>query len=97
MPLLDWVPDALLGHTLDDVPERLGDRTADDAINAVEAQYVRTLVARLPEREREVIFWRYGLESHPLSYREIGRRHGVSAATARTREHTALALLRAWY
>ena len=47
-------------------------------------------VARLPEREREVIRLRYGLEGEPLSLAEIGRRLGMTRERARQIEEEAL-------
>ncbi len=47
-------------------------------------------VARLPEREREVIRLRYGLHGKPLSVAEIGRRLGITQERARQIEKEAL-------
>ncbi len=52
---------------------------------------LRAAVEQLPEREREVIQLRYGIDgSEPVPLREAGRRLGVSPETVRQLEHEAL-------
>ncbi|MGI9082305.1 MAG: sigma-70 family RNA polymerase sigma factor [Thermoleophilaceae bacterium] len=52
---------------------------------------VRSALARLPERERNVIELRFGLESDdPTPLREAGRRLGISSERVRTLESQAL-------
>jgi RNA polymerase primary sigma factor len=53
---------------------------------------VRSTVDELPEREREVIKLRYGLngDSQPLPMTQIGERLGISAESVRQIEHNAL-------
>lgn len=65
-------------------------------IRGQEIDAVRAIVASLPEREREVIRHRFGLEDAPvLSLTEIGTRLGLSRERVRQIEAGALALLRA--
>lgn len=51
---------------------------------------LRAAVARLPEREREIIRLRYGLDGKPLSLAQIGRRLGITRERARQIEAEAL-------
>jgi RNA polymerase primary sigma factor len=51
---------------------------------------LRTAVARLPEREREIIRLRYGLEGEPLSLAQVGRRLGITRERVRQIEAEAL-------
>lgn len=53
---------------------------------------LRRALARLPEREREVVQLRYGLgsEHEPTPLREAGRRLGISTDAVRKLEHKAL-------
>jgi len=51
---------------------------------------LRTAVARLPERERDVIRLRYGLDGEPMSLAEVGARLGVTRERVRQIEEKAL-------
>ena len=51
---------------------------------------LRTAVARLPDREREVIRLRYGLEGEPLSLAKVGARLGITRERVRQIEAEAL-------
>ncbi len=51
---------------------------------------LRTAVARLPERERDVIRLRYGLDGEPLSLAQVGARLGVTRERVRQIEEHAL-------
>ena len=51
---------------------------------------LRTAVARLPDREREIIRLRYGLDGVPLSLAEVGRRLGLTRERIRQIEAEAL-------
>ena len=55
-----------------------------------EEAVLRGALAELPERDREVISLRYGLEGEPQTLSEIGRRLGVSRERARQLERAAL-------
>lgn len=89
------MPQAVYGLQIDDVPTE--DDTAETAINHVAAEYVHSLVARLPARERSVIVWHYGLGCEPLEMEQIAARLGVTARTAYNYQATALSLLHAWF
>jgi RNA polymerase primary sigma factor len=85
------------GHALGEV---LGDDTAptpdDAAYRALLHRHVQAALATLPERERLVLQWRFGLaghRSHTLG--EIGRRLGLTPERARQIESAALCRLRA--
>jgi RNA polymerase primary sigma factor len=47
-------------------------------------------VARLPEREREVITLRYGLDGDPVSLARVGAKLGVTRERVRQIESAAL-------
>jgi RNA polymerase primary sigma factor len=51
---------------------------------------LRTAVARLPEREREIIRLRYGLEGEPLTLAQVGRQLGITRERVRQIEAEAL-------
>ncbi len=51
---------------------------------------LRRAVAELPERDREVVSLRYGLDGEPMNLAEIGRRLGISRERARQLERAAL-------
>jgi RNA polymerase sigma factor (sigma-70 family) len=89
------LPEAVYGLQIDHVPDE--DDTSDLAISRVAAEHVRSLVARLPERERNVIRWHYGLDCEPLEMEEIARRMGVTSRTVHNWQATALRLLHAWF
>jgi RNA polymerase sigma factor (sigma-70 family) len=83
--------------------DTLGDLLADplseerfaDVLDAVTAPAVRALLSTLSERERQVLGWRFGDETHdPLTLQQVGRRLGVSAERVRQIENRALAKLR---
>jgi RNA polymerase primary sigma factor len=66
------------------------------AIREEEIDTIRLAVSALPEREREVIRHRFGLDDAPvLSLHEIGARLGLSRERVRQIETGALAMLRA--
>jgi RNA polymerase primary sigma factor len=75
----------------------LGDLTAREAPGfeeevhlSLQEESVRNAVARLPERQQEVIKLRYGLEGDPVTLREIGSRLGMSHERVRQLEAEAL-------
>jgi RNA polymerase primary sigma factor len=51
---------------------------------------LRTAVARLPERERQVIALRYGLDGEPLSLAKVGAKLGITRERVRQVEAEAL-------
>jgi RNA polymerase primary sigma factor len=67
----------------------------DEVHVSLEEETLRRAVAALPEREREVVRLRYGLngDSDPLSLEQIGRRLGLTRERIRQIEATALELL----
>jgi RNA polymerase primary sigma factor len=54
------------------------------------AEALRSAVARLPERERDVITLRYGLDGDPLSLARIGQMLGITRERVRQIESAAL-------
>ena len=56
----------------------------------LDSQALRAAVERLPERERDVVSLRYGLDGDPLSLAEIGRRLGLTRERVRQIETEAL-------
>jgi RNA polymerase primary sigma factor len=54
------------------------------------AEALRAAVARLPEREREVITLRYGLDGDPVSLARVGAKLGVTRERVRQIESAAL-------
>ncbi len=83
----------------DETPRReLPSRAADPEVVVIEEQQIgrlRAAVAALPEREREVLRHRFGLDDAPvLSLQEIGARLGLSRERVRQIEVGALAVLR---
>jgi RNA polymerase sigma factor (sigma-70 family) len=83
--------------TLGTFGELLADPLAEDAyervLGAIEAQELRTLLAGLSERERDVLRARYGLDGDEQTLGEVGDRLGVSAERIRQLERRALAKL----
>jgi RNA polymerase primary sigma factor len=51
---------------------------------------LREAIAQLPEREREVLSLRYGLDHDPMPLREIGRKLGITQERVRQIEGRAL-------
>jgi RNA polymerase primary sigma factor len=102
--LSSWQPPVSLetavtadGHVLGEV---VGDDTTplpdDAAYRALLRQHVQAALATLPERERLVLQWRFGLAGHPPhTLGEIGRRLGLTRERARQIESAALRRLRA--
>jgi RNA polymerase sigma factor (sigma-70 family) len=76
------------------VADSLSGQAYEDVITGVSAEAVRTLLATLTERERQVLAWRFGLDGEELSLRQIARRLGVSAERVRQIEQRGLIKLR---
>jgi RNA polymerase primary sigma factor len=79
--------------------ELIGDERAvdppEEAIAHENRDEIRAMLSLLPERHREVITRRYGLnDGHAESHEEIGERLGVGAQRSRQIEHEALHRLR---
>jgi RNA polymerase primary sigma factor len=76
------------------IADPLSDQAFEDVITGASAEAVRTLLATLTERERQVLAWRFGLDGEELSLRQIARRLGVSAERVRQIEQRSLIKLR---
>ena len=78
--------------------ELLSDDTAPDpaeeAGETLRREAVRSVVARLPERERRVVELRFGLDSEPWALEAIGRELGLTRERVRQLEAAALNRLR---
>jgi DNA-directed RNA polymerase sigma subunit (sigma70/sigma32) len=94
---------ASLDKTVDGGSEPLGDLSADDrAIDLPErfgdremARDLHRMVGLLPQRHREVVLRRYGLDGRdPETHDRIARRIGVGESRCRQIEHEALQRLR---
>jgi RNA polymerase primary sigma factor len=72
-----------------------GERTPEEEVDiALQQDAVRTALDQLPEREREVVRLRYGIDGDdPTPLREAGRRLGISSEEVRRLERRALAEL----
>jgi RNA polymerase primary sigma factor len=72
-----------------------GDRSPEEEVEILLQQdAVRHALERLPEREREVVRLRYGIDGDdPAPLREAGRRLGISSEEVRRLERRALAEL----
>jgi RNA polymerase sigma factor (sigma-70 family) len=69
---------------------------ADHVLHDLDAARLRRAVGALPEVERHVICWRYGLlVEGPLSHRQIANRLNMSRRRVRAIERRALESLRA--
>ena len=62
----------------------------EDLDVSLHVEALRTAVARLPDREREIIRLRYGLEGEPLSLAKVGARLGITRERVRQIEAEAL-------
>jgi RNA polymerase sigma factor (sigma-70 family) len=80
----DWVP----------LEERIADEHAADPQQEATSKDASDRLARLfgalPERDRNVLRWRFGFDGEALSYDEIGKRLGVSGEMARRIEAQAI-------
>ncbi len=57
-------------------------------------EQVQRLLARLTGEERNIIHWKFGFYSHPLTNKEIGRHLGCSKEAARQRLERLYRILR---
>ncbi len=80
------------GTTFGDfLPDRYLPATEDTAVSRVLSQIVRKQVAALPEREREIISLRFGLNGQaPCTLEQIAKRYGLSRERIRQVEREAL-------
>ena len=66
----------------------------EHVVESVAGEQLRSLLARLTEREREVVRARFGFDGDPQRLVEVGERLGISAERVRQIEERALAKLR---
>lgn len=89
-----------LYRSLDCPLEQLPDPQADvheAAVHNLEAARLRRELRRLPDLERRVLEWHWGLDGPPLSHRQIARRLSISVGSAWNIEQRALSQLRDRY
>ena len=86
--------DGELGTLGDLLEDPLSAAAYEDVVDAVAGEQLRALLARLTEREREVVQARFGFEVPAEKLSEVGERLGVSAERVRQIEERALAKLR---
>jgi RNA polymerase sigma factor (sigma-70 family) len=86
--------DGELGTLGDLLEDPLSAAAYEDVVDAVAGEQLRALLARLTEREREVVQARFGFEVAAEKLSEVGERLGVSAERVRQIEERALAKLR---
>jgi RNA polymerase primary sigma factor len=65
----------------------------EDAADAYRRHAVRLAIGKLPDRERQIVELRFGLDSDPQSLEAIGRQLGLTRERIRQLEATALAKL----
>jgi len=83
-----------LGETLNSPAEAAPDQGLMEASNA---PFVQSLLAKLPAREKEILELRFNLDGHegePRTYREIGKAVGLTRERVRQLEKVALKKLR---
>jgi RNA polymerase sigma factor (sigma-70 family) len=66
----------------------------EDMIDAIAGEQLKALLARLTDREREVVYARFGFDGEPEKLVDVGERLGISAERVRQIEQRALAKLR---
>lgn len=86
--------DGELGTMGDLLADPLSAAAYEDVVDAVAGAQLRALLARLTEREREVVQARFGFDAPAENLSQIGERLGVSAERVRQIEERALAKLR---
>jgi DNA-directed RNA polymerase sigma subunit (sigma70/sigma32) len=72
-------------------------RAQRTSIEELARRRVRRKVQALPQPERAVIRWRFGLCGRALTLREVAARLSVSCSTAHTIEQRGIAALRRMY
>jgi RNA polymerase sigma factor (sigma-70 family) len=83
-----------LGSLGDLLEDPLSSEAYEAVIDAVTGEQLRALLARLTEREHEIVSARFGFGGAPEKLVEIGERLGISAERVRQIEERALAKLR---
>jgi RNA polymerase sigma factor (sigma-70 family) len=83
-----------LGPLGDLLADPLSSAEYEDVIDSVAGEQLRALLARLTEREREIVRARFGFDGEPERLIDIGQRLGLSAERVRQVEERALAKLR---
>jgi RNA polymerase sigma factor (sigma-70 family) len=83
-----------LGTLGDLLEDPLSAAAYEDVVDAVAGEQLRALLARLTEREREVVQARFGFDAPAEKLSEVGERLGVSAERIRQIVERALAKLR---
>ena len=93
--------DPLIKQTPLQLAQAIVDPDADpegQVLASVEAARLRRRVASLPQLDRYVVTWRYGINGgEKLSRRQIGQRLGMPVWRVRAIEERALELLRGSY
>jgi len=85
-----------ISAALEHIPDPEADVHEAAMINLEAARLHREL-SRLPEPDRHVIEWRYGLGCKPLSLRQVAKRLGIALGSAWNIEQRALDQLRSSY
>ena len=85
---IDGVFDSVVENASNPVEEK-------DFVGAIKSG-IRTIVDKLPERERKIIGWRFGLDgdTDPMTLEEVGKRFGLTRERIRQIESQALQKLR---
>jgi RNA polymerase primary sigma factor len=83
-----------IGSLGDLIEDPLSAEAYEEVIDAVAGEQLRALLARLSDREREVVNARFGFDGDAERLVDIGERLGVSAERVRQIEERALAKLR---
>ena len=83
-----------LGTLGDLLEDPLSADAYEEVVDAVAGEQLRALLARLTERERQVVQARFGFDAPAAKLTDVGERLGVSAERVRQIEERALAKLR---
>jgi RNA polymerase sigma factor (sigma-70 family) len=96
LPLIETIAaaDGRLGALGDLLGDPLSASEYEAVIDAVAGEQLHALLARLTEREREIVRARFGFAGPAETLVEIGQRLGLSAERVRQIEERALAKLR---
>jgi RNA polymerase primary sigma factor len=77
------------------IPDRYAEDPEQAAVDGVRGTAVRRALANLPDRERQVVELRFGLNDAPISLEAIGRELGLTRERVRQLEASALRKLEA--
>jgi RNA polymerase sigma factor (sigma-70 family) len=83
-----------LGSLGDLLEDPLSADDYEEVIDAIAGEQLKALLSRLTDREREVVYARFGFEGESERLVDIGERLGISAERVRQIEQRALAKLR---